>query len=202
LEEDNYLPEIVPVPESIIEPLQTLAAFGNDGKLGSPHIPNMVSGTQRRVPFLDSTEARQKEFGKEIDRLAREHPLGDLLRRVPENALRLATIHAVGLRGPEAGIEELDQEFGAALAIQSARSMMHDVTTRIASTFFEKDLLKLRGSLKGGGWVARSDVMRATRLPAAKLSECVGHMVETGELERSDPIKTGGADAFNYRIIR
>jgi hypothetical protein len=203
-EKSNDLEDDIPVPLDIIDRLRRVATFG-DSKLApvaDDNRPDSIWNKPRRVGWTDYAKEAFYAFRDEIEALADVTPVApELLARVPEQTQKLATIRAVSWLGPEeATVDYWDLEWGAAWAIESAKSMIESVSTMMAANPYEKNLNRVRTYLRDkGGFVTQAELLRKFRdIPARDLAELTDRMIKSGEVEPAEK-ETSSRPAKGYR---
>jgi hypothetical protein len=207
----NDLEGEIPVPQGVIDDLREVATFGDGDLAPSPghNQPMVMMHTRRRVGWTDDAREEFYAFRDEIEALADTTLVApELLARIPEQTLKLATIRAVSWLGPEhATLDHWDLSWGAAWAIESAKSMIESASTMMAANPYEKNLNRIRAYLgnkgkpagKKGGFVSRSELLREFRdIPARDLDDLTRRMVDSGEIEPAEK-ETSGRKAKGFR---
>jgi hypothetical protein len=163
--------------------------------------PSGLANRQRRVPWGEGAEELFDDFERKIESVVETKPTAyELLARVPEYALRLATLHAISCDGPvKAPVEVADLGWGAAWAIESAKSMMQAAENVMASNPYERDLNKVRAFIRESGEVSSTDLLREFRdIKSRDLDEYTSRLVKTGEFETIQK-PTKGRPGTSYR---
>ena len=118
------------------------------------------------------------------------------LRRVAENAQRIALISAVG-RDPQSPVIEMrDFDIGHALARWSATTMIHNIASHIADNQTERDVNDVERFIQESGERGRTwnDVQRKfRRVKARDLKEIYESLEREGSIRvETTPIGSGG----------
>ena len=87
-------------------------------------------------------------------------PAYQLLTRVFEYSVRLASIHAVSRAGADAVVTMDDLHWGAAWALASARTMMEQAGTMMARNDHESDLNLVTAAIKEAKTISQRDLLR------------------------------------------
>jgi hypothetical protein len=119
-----------------------------------------------------------------------------ILRRVAENAQRIALISAVG-RNPGAPVIEMrDFDIGHALARWSATTMIHNIASHIADNQTERDVNDVERFIQAAGERGRTwrEVQRNfRRVKARDLREIFEGLEREGSIRVENcPVATGG----------
>jgi hypothetical protein len=119
-----------------------------------------------------------------------------ILRRVAENAQRIALISAVG-RNPRAPVIEMrDFDIGHALARWSATTMIHNIASYIADNQTERDVNDVERFIRDAGERGRTwrDVQRKfRRVKARDLKDIFEGLEREGSIRvENHPVPTGG----------
>ena len=110
-----------------------------------------------------------------------------ILRRVTENAVKVALISAVGRNPSNPEIDGRDMEIGHALAWWSANVMIRSIASHIADNQLERDVndVERRIEKAGPAGLSKSDLKRSLRgLRARDLTEITDALEETGQVVR------------------
>lgn len=126
-----------------------------------------------------------------------------ILRRVTENALKIALISAVGRKPDTPEIDQRDMEIGHALAWWSANTMISNIASHIADNQLERDVNDVERFIAEAGGQGRSKeqiTRRFRRLRKRDLQEVLEALEEQGSItiERvAGPM--GGRPKSTYR---
>jgi len=127
-----------------------------------------------------------------------------ILRRVTENALKIALVSAVGRSAASPEIDGRDMEIGHALAWWSANVMISNIASHIADNQLERDVNDVERFIAetGGRGRSRSDIQkRFRRLRKRDLQEILEALEEQGSIAReavTNPM--GGRARSVYRV--
>jgi hypothetical protein len=111
----------------------------------------------------DDVDMAFEVFSREVfERKNKQNPTAVLYGRVAENAIRLATIHAVSRAGLRASITMRDLEWGQGIALFSARKLVKEAKYRISDNEYQADVNRILHIIKKGGsaGVAARDLQR------------------------------------------
>jgi Bifunctional DNA primase/polymerase, N-terminal len=190
-EDANDLEDEIPVPQGVIDGLQEIASTGtgNLGVLSYSGCKGLTS-KERRIGWRSSAaKERLKAFRIEVLRVVDAKPLGhELLVRASEYALRLACLHAVSLYGPAgASVGEDSLEWGAAWALESARSMMDSAATMMARNDHEEKVNAVSAAVRGKGTMSRSELLRMCRhINGRELGMIIEQLIGAGIIHRAE----------------
>lgn len=132
-----------------IEQIATAIGGRRRGNLGVAEV--------RQVPFLDAAEKARQALIRTMDgcaRYAEEQGVKGgpaILRRVAENATKIALISAVGRDPFEPVIGETDFAIGHALARWSATVMLSNIASHIADNQYERDVNAVERRIEKAG---------------------------------------------------
>ena len=109
-----------------------------------------------------------------------------ILRRVTENALKIALISAVGRNSVSPEIDSRDMEIGHALAWWSANVMISNIASHIADNQLERDVNDVERFIVEGGAKGRTKTqicLRFRRIKKRDLQEIFESLAEQGTIE-------------------
>ena len=131
---------------------------------------------------LADVEVRANAFEEEILAVVDAKPSGyQLLGRVFESTVRLASIHAVSREGSSARVSHGDVEWGAAWALESARSMMDSAATMMARNDHEEKVNAVSEAVRSKAKIPRSDLLRTCRhIKASEMEAIIKQLGEAG----------------------
>ncbi len=166
-----------------IRSLQSAIASQIRGNMGTPEV--------KRVPIDDYAEKsrlalkdKEAAFAEYAERNAiRGGPA--ILRRVTENALKIALISAVGRNPRDPEIDARDMDIGHAIAWWSANVMISNIASFIADNQTERDVNEVERFVMEGGDLGRDwrDVQRRfRRIRARDLKEIVEALEKEGSI--------------------
>jgi hypothetical protein len=117
----------------------------------------------------------------------------ELLARVPEQTLKLATLRAVSEHGPEdAAVGYWDLEWAAAWALESAKSMIESVSTLMAANLYEKNLNRVRAFVEDRGTATTAEILRKFRdISTRDLKDITDRLTASGDFEAADVTTKG-----------
>jgi hypothetical protein len=126
-----------------------------------------------------------------------------ILRRVAENAMKIALVSAVGRNPEEPRMERIDLDVGHALARWSATSMIWGVAAHVADNDTERDALAIERFIREAGkdGRTRSEITkRFERLRKVDRDERLATLVEGGRVRMVKGATTaqGGAPGARY----
>lgn len=160
------------------------------------------------APLDDAAEARRARLRATMEacgRYADENGIrgaGPILRRVTENALKIALISAVGRNPSAPRIEAQDFDVGHALARWSACEMVSNIASRIADNQHERDVNDVERFIREAGERGRrqSEISRAhRRIKAKDLREILEALEKEGSVACAVmPTQGGGPSSRTY----
>ena len=173
-------------------------ATGNLGNAGCLTVP-MTEEADGARQALRETMAACADFAD----LNAVRGGGAILRRVVENALKIALVSAVGRNpgGPE--IDRTDFDLGHAIARWSACTMIANIASHIADNQTERDVNDVERFIRAAGDDGRSmsEILRAhRRIKSRDLKEIVEALEREGAVasERVDPGDKGGRPGVRF----
>jgi Bifunctional DNA primase/polymerase, N-terminal len=181
--------ERTPVPSDIADFLRAVPPVGK-GSLGavldifSPH----GSFDERELEWASArVEARANAFEEEILSILDAKPPGyPLLGRVFEYTVRLASLHAVSREGAFAKVGHDSLEWGAAWALESARSMVDSAASMMARNDHEEKVNAVSEAVRSKGELPRSELLRACRhINAREMDAIIKQLGEAGIITTS-----------------
>ena len=179
-----------PVPPIIVHALRAVPPVG-EGRLSAVLDVFSPLGRVDESALEWSTadvEARADAFEEEILAVIDAKPAGyPLLGRVFEYAVRLASLHAVSRGGVFAKVTRADLEWGAAWAIDSARSMMDSAATMMARNEHEERVNAVSTAVRSKGTIAQSELLRTCRhINSRELGMIIDQLVGARVIERGE----------------
>jgi hypothetical protein len=182
----NALTATVPLPESIKDCLREIEAccYGNGFDLTTKE--KVIH--PRRIPWDEHAEEHHAALSAEIKSVMDACPAHHkLMVRIPDNALRIATLIAISRAGPwDAAVTWADVEEGAAMAIEAARTAIDGVSNHMRRTEYEGYVNEAKAFLQDSPSVSHSDFVRKfqhlkthdrnviiTQLQEAQVLKCV-----------------------------
>ena len=183
-------PQAVAAVKTVVEAIRSLVR----GNLGRPSILTVDFDEQadRARLALQATMQACAQYAE----LNGVRGAPAILRRVAENAQRIALISAVG-RNPNAPVIELhDFDIGHALARWSATTMIHNIASHIADNQTERDVNDVERFIHAAGERGRTwrEVQRNfRRVKARDLREIFERLEREGSIRVENcPVPTGG----------
>jgi len=176
--------EKTPVPSGIADVLRSIppqGALGGAVDIFAPHTEFDGRTLEWASPDV---EARANAFEEEILVIQDARPPGyPLLGRVFEYSVRLASIHAVSRGGAFAKVGHDDLEWGAAWALESARSMMVSAASLMVRTDYEEKVNAVSAAIREAGEMPRGELLRACRhINAREMDSILKQLGEMGEV--------------------
>lgn len=185
-------------PQSIIASLQKLAG----GPLAN-HMGDIID--PKPLAWGAGTEAAFTALRRSLDQRSDANPdESDYLQRVPENALRVATIIAAGRFS--SSVDVSDFQFGADLALQSADMMLRSAREHMSETEHQANSKMVLGIIKRAGRISRRDLYRkiAGRIEGRALDGILKALVDAEVVvegtEKPMPGSPGGRPSRAYSI--
>ena len=180
--------ERAPVPSAIADALRGVPPVmpppGKGNITGEPDVFSPLAVVDERALEWTSADvgARADAFEEEILAVMDAKPPGyQLLGRVFESTVRLASLHAVSREGSSANVGLGDIEWGAAWALESARSMMDSAATMMARNDHEEKVNAVSEAVRSKGEIPRSDLLRTCRhINAREMEAIIKQLVEAG----------------------
>jgi hypothetical protein len=206
--EDDVPPRPVP-PESLVERLKAILPDGSGYALQSP----CWSEQPRQVPWAgeDAKEA-WLAFRREIDRrMEAASRIEPFVKRTAEQAIRLATLHAVGRDGRNAAtVTVADVRWGISFATQSAETAIRGAATHLVENEQQAKARMVWNSLeaiwKRKPVATRSDLYGKIdgRLMRRDLDEITEMLRDQGKIILSDQEtgKKGGRPGKTYTKVK
>lgn len=185
-------------PQSIIASLQKLAG----GPLAN-HMGDIID--PKPLAWGAGTEAAFTALRRSLDQRSDANPdESDYLQRVPENALRVATIIAAGRFSPT--VDASDVDFGSRLALQSAEMMLASARDHMAETENQANSKLVLGIIRTAGRISRRDLYRkiAGRLDGRTLDNLLKALVDAEVVAegviRPEPGSAGGRPSKWFQV--
>jgi hypothetical protein len=174
----------------------------------------VITVPEYRVPWAnDETKQTALAFEQQLDQIGEASPQdAELLVRVFETAVRLATLHAVGRAGSREGaeVDEQDWAWGHAWALSSAQQMIEDVGKYMADSdpqALARAIKRVINNEKNNGTATRRVLHRALdhRWKAKEVDEGVNSLVIAGQIKPnkipSRPEREGGPPVLSYTWV-
>ena len=146
-------------PEEIVDSLHEIANADVAGKLVLPG-----GATPYMLPWADdgARDAWTAMESSILLSLDDETPTAYLMARTAEYTVRLASLHAIGCRGPHADVAMADLHWGASLAMASARLAIENAH-RIGGGDYPKLLAAIEGYVRKRKTATRQEIANVTR---------------------------------------
>lgn len=186
----RFQPQAVAAVKAVVEAVRGLVR----GNLGRPSLLT--------VDFDERADAARLALQATMQACAQYAELNGvrgapaILRRVAENAQRIALISAVGRNPVAPAIEMRDFDIGHALARWSATTMIHNIASHIADNQTERDVNDVERFIQAAGERGRTwrEVQRNfRRVRARDLREIFEGLEREGSIRVENcPIPTGG----------
>jgi hypothetical protein len=194
------------VPASIADRLKAIYRSSGDMATTYRNDPHTDPAAQEAVKVLkwshDGSHDRYRAFSAEIEAVIDGSPdLAPFYARVPEMALRIATIVSVGRHEDEA-VRSSDLEFGIAVSRLSAGLMAQGAADYMADNENQANAQKVMRIVKArGGRVRYRDLMRAIQntIKARDLRDLLAAMCDSGEIERQAVKPPTGPETIWYQ---
>lgn len=140
------------------------------------------------VPWSPDAQALFKSVRESVDEHERKVPAEGrpFVRRIIENAIKLALIVAVGIDPKDPVITEAAFEWGACVAWTCAAEMLSEVSERLSDNQREANYKKIRALIRGGGSEGITEGRLADRCKAIdgwQRKEIVDDLLKTGRVE-------------------
>jgi hypothetical protein len=155
---------------------------GNLGRPGVVSVPLLESGETARVALKE----KESSFAEYADRNGVRGGSA-IIRRVTENALKIALISAVGRNLDSPEIDGRDMDIGHALAWWSANVMVSNIASHIADNQLERDVNEVERFICGAGadGRAREAIQKRFRnLRKRDLQEILEALDEQGSISK------------------
>src|SRR4029077_19240994 len=108
----------------------------------------------------DDVRQRAEEFEERtLVKMDGDPETAPLRGRVFENAIRLASLHAVSRAGRSAQVTMADLSWGISVSLQSAKAMIDGVGNLMASTEYEAKFNLVRNVVREAGQIKRRDLL-------------------------------------------
>ena len=185
------------VPAAITE---KLFAIANGGRAG---VNRGLRQKGRQIPWAsdDVRKAWEAIRDRLLPMIDSETTEGFLLGRTAEHAIRFATKHAIGCLGADKAVVRMeDLEWGAALALESARATAEGAK-KMANSDHGRLAEELRGIIRKAKKITLSELTRATRnADPLQRRRALADLVDTEEVEVTES-KHKTAKTTNIRWI-
>jgi hypothetical protein len=184
--------ERTPVPTAIAEFLRAVPPVmpppGAGNITGEPDVFSPLAAVrERKLEWASArVEARANAFEEEILAVVDAKPPGyQLLGRVFEYTVRLASLQAVSREGALARVGHDDLAWGASWALESARSMMDSAGTMMARNDHEEKVNAVSEAVRSKGEIARGELLRTCRhINAREMGAIIEQLGEAGIIVR------------------
>lgn len=159
------------------------------------------------VPLTDGAEKARRALKEKETAFAEYAEINTvrggsaILRRVTENALKIALISAVGRNYDSAEIDERDMEIGHALAWWSANVMIVNIASHIADNQLERDVNDVERKIKAAGQVGIMKGMlkdRCRGIGKRAFEEIIEGLEDAGRIRR---VKAESKTKVGWRLI-
>jgi hypothetical protein len=192
------------LPESIIEGLQALRVGTERGILGNRSANNkdfdFRPPTRHFVPWAsDSVQQLFLEHDERTRRLVAGNP-GDrnyaLIVRLPEYAIRLATLHAMSRDPNQPTVTQCDLEWGFSFAIASSKLLMDGAEHNMAENAYGRDMNDVFNRIRdsGGEGISLRNLKRAfRRFEPVFLNKLTGHLHSLDKIAIDTPKNSRGS---------
>ena len=200
--------EVTVVPKSIVRQLRAMVpVIGGDlaNVLGiydaTTPLAHLESAV-RRLPWGDDTvKARAHAFQKQVLHVTDNNPdEADLIGRVYEYAIRLASLHAVSREGPWAAVTLRDLEWGIVASVTSALNLIEGAG-RLAETDYEERFNLIRDVIKKAKRIGQREILRKVRrINEQQRNEVTKHLRDGGWIKPT-LIRTKGRTANGWEWI-
>jgi hypothetical protein len=110
-------------------------------------------------------------------------PCYQLLGRVHENSIRLASLHAISCGGPDAAVAEADLEYGAAWALDSALKMIDGAGSMMARNDHERMVNDVKGIIRNEKGISQNELSRRTQhIKSSDLTSIINRIESEGDI--------------------
>jgi hypothetical protein len=200
------------VPQSIAEALSSLvpALVVTEGDLsydGGVYdikaAPEALDGVAHRLPWeSNKVKVRADAFQKQVADIIDNNPEEkDLVSRVFETAIRLASIHAVSRAGREARVTMRDLDWGIALSLHAGRTLITSAERFMAENELESKFNRIRNLIMDAGLITRSNLLRQLRsISARERNDIIKHLIEEGSVKEVQ-IATKGRAVVGWKWL-
>jgi hypothetical protein len=197
------------VPQAIADKLQRLAppvAGPLAGVFSVYDIATSPEALDAAVVRLswndDAVRARSDAFQNQIINIIDHNPTEkDLVRRVFEYAIRLASLHAVSRAGRDARVTMRDLDWGIALSLHAGHNLITKAARYMAENEVETKLNQVRNVIMDAGQITRSDLLRQIRsLNARDIKDAIDHLIGAGWVQKVK-ISTKGRPADGWKWL-
>ena len=198
--------EVTPVPQVIVDTLTGMVPElpGNLGGLLGV-FSSIAKVQERQLGWGPGAEAAADDLDEAILTIMDAKPPGyQLLGRTFEYAVRLAGVHAVSRGGALARVEMDDLSWGAAWALDSARSMMDAAANLMARNEYEANVNAIKAVIREAGTIRKRDVLRKVQnINARERDGIIDQLAEAEVIEKLSvkPGEKGGRPTMAYRWI-
>jgi hypothetical protein len=203
------------VPQAIVDALRKLVP-GVGGLLAGvfdvyhPAVPpGQLDGVVRRLRWDDDTvKARAHSFQKQVLHVMDyNEEETDLIGRVYEYAIRLASLHAVSRCAvaddydiAAVKVTMRDLEWGIVASVNATLTLIAGAGRYMASTEYEGRFNEVREVIRKAGEIGQRGLLRAIRMKASERDDIVRNLIGGGWIARVK-IKTKGRTADGFQWI-
>ncbi len=209
-------------PRELIEALQDVAAGVGSARdagasternlsadLGAPFAAQMASDQEpevHTVPETGEAHARLAVLSDQLTEEMRTHKgtwVTTILARVGEQVRRLAMIRAVS-RSPAAPRIALDDvQWGEAVAMHCAKTLVNGAQEHVADNDYERDTNRVLSAIRKFGPILDGQLFNRVRLPENRRRDIIGSLIASGEVVADRVTHEGaGRPAISYRMGR
>ena len=192
-EKSNDTETSVPVPADMVDWLKQIAATGNGARIVFVN-GNATRINPRRIGWSDYAKERHKELEGQIQSVMdAKQPGYELLARVPDYALRLASLFAISRLGPnDATIEWPDIDHGAAWALESAHAMIEGAANSMSRSEHEAKVNVVKGIIRKASRISRNELVRATQQIHPRERDAIVQQLTEGEMIGVEKVEASG----------
>ena len=190
------------VPDRIISGLKSI--YYRDQMAAAQLCTSKISPDYFTLKISDGAESVRRAFVADINaRADADHGMEPFLARTAENAIRLATIAAIG--NGRAMVTESDMEFGAAWSMHCTETLAHGAGLYIADSDNQAAANAVRRAIReSGGRVKRRELLQKLkhRYKSRELEDVIKSLAEAEDIliEKMIP-PTGGPPTYWYSVL-
>jgi hypothetical protein len=163
-ERENVVEETIPVPVSVIEGLQALAAAGRVSDHDMPGAGLWSKYERKRAGWTPYARERADELGEQVRSVQRaEPPFVGLYARIKPNTLKLATLLAASRNPTEPVVDWPDIDDAAAMVLESVSTTIEGVKAHVSDSDHHARVKKIRAIVHAAGTISQSDLTRQTQ---------------------------------------
>ena len=146
----------------------------------------------RKMEWGNDAKALYADFKKQINAMIAIPVYGELWARTCEYAVRLASLHAVSRAGVLTNVYEADLEWGAAIAVASARAMSDAAENKMASNPHHEALNKIKSIIKIASDISKRDLMRKVQsIEPRFIDSALRNLIDAEIIIESRVVRTG-----------